>query len=288
MALKKQNHEVVEFDRHHGFDLLKESDIKRALPGCQAVIHLAAALDESLSESKLMEVNYVGTRSLLEEAARQKVKKFIFLSSVGVMGDIPGMVDETAPYNPKTGYERSKAEAEKLVLDFKPVFSVVVLRSALVYGPNSYWQGIVKLVKKDFPIIGSGENKFQLVHVDDLVSAITFLLPDKKGDGEVFIVAEDNPKTLNEVYASIQKELGTTKPIKHLPFLLGKSLSYFMALKRALGGGKTLLLPAYIDRLVRVRHYNTGKLKALGWKPEFSLERGLKETIQALKKEGVI
>jgi nucleoside-diphosphate-sugar epimerase len=285
-ALKGLKHEVVAFDRHHGFDLLKEEDIKQALKGCQAVIHLAAALDESLSESQLMKVNFEGTRFLLEEASRQKIKKFFFLSSVGVMGDISGRVDETAPRKPKTGYEKSKAAAEKLVLEFKNVFSVVVLRSALVYGPNTYWRGIVKLVRKGFPVIGSGENMFQLVHVNDLVSAITFLLPAKKGGGEIFIVAEDNPKTLNQVYAAIQQELGTTKPIKHMPLFLGKLLALFMAFKKSLLGGKTLLLPEYIERLVRVRHYNTAKLKELGWKPQYTLEKGLKETVQALKKEG--
>ena len=287
-ALKKKGHQVVPFDRSHGLDVTKARDVKKALQGCQGVIHLAAALDETLGKKKLYEVNFLGTRNLLEEAARQKVKRFVFLSTVGVMGDFKGQADETFPYNPKTAYEMTKAEAEQLVLEFQPVFPVIVLRSAMVYGPNSYWTSIIKLIKQGFPVIGKGKNKFQMIYVDDVVSALVFLLERKRAEGQTFIAAEDHPQDLNGVYRTVHRELGVKGKVKHLSLFLGRALANIMAWKTKISGKKTILLPAHVNRLIRVRHYNTTEIKKLGWKPKVSLEQGMKATVKALKAEGVV
>ena len=61
-----------------------------------------------------------------------------------------------------------------------------------------------------------------------------------------------------------------------------------MARKCPFTGKKTIFLPAHVNRLIRVRHYNTSEIKKLGWKPKISLEQGKKETVKALKAAGEI
>jgi nucleoside-diphosphate-sugar epimerase len=283
--LKKLRHFVKEFDLELGNDLLKAGQVREAVKGVDAVIHLAAIIDESTSKKKLFEVNVKGTEILLEESAKAKVKKFIYLSTVGVMGEVSEKANELTPFNPKTNYEQSKAEAEKKVNEFQELIPIVVLRSALVLGPNKYWAEITKLIQKNFPIIGSGENTFQIVYFKDLINAIAFILSRREIENETFIVAEEKGKTLKEVYGLFQKELGLKGEIKTVSVLSAKMLALG---KKIFGESKSLLKKEYIERLVRERNYDVSKLLGEGWKPFYPTDRAVKETVRELKEKKII
>ncbi|MFH1545160.1 MAG: NAD-dependent epimerase/dehydratase family protein [archaeon] len=274
--LTKKNYFVKEFDLELGQDLLNEEEVRKAVNGIDVVIHLAALVDETAGKENLFRVNVKGTENLLEESAKAGVRRFIFLSTVGVMGDIKEKVNEEAAFNPKTDYEKSKAEAERKVNEFQEMIPVTILRSALVIGPNKYWKEIINLVEKGFPLIGNGKNKFQLVYYKDLVGAILFLLKRSQTENETFIVAEEEGKSLGEVYELIQKELGIKKEIKSVSPLKAKIMSKLVK-------GKTPLLnSAYIDRLVRIRDYNTNKFNSLGWNAFVPTTAAIRETIREL------
>ncbi|MBU1120688.1 NAD-dependent epimerase/dehydratase family protein [Candidatus Micrarchaeota archaeon] len=274
--LTKKNYFVKEFDLELGQDLLNEEEVRKAVNGIDVVIHLAALVDETAGKENLFRVNVKGTENLLEESAKAGVRRFIFLSTVGVMGDIKEKVNEEAAFNPKTDYEKSKAEAERKVNEFQEMIPVTILRSALVIGPNKYWKEIINLVEKGFPLIGNGKNKFQLVYYKDLVGAILFLLKRSQTENETFIVAEEEGKSLGEVYELIQKELGIKKEIKSISPLKAKIMSKLVK-------GKTPLLnSAYIDRLVRIRDYNTNKFNSLGWNAFVPTTAAIRETIREL------
>ena len=155
-------------------NVLDPSALKQAFSGVEAVVHLASQVDEDAKD--LWEVNVKGTENCLEAAEQNNVSQFIYLSTVGVYGSTPGMKDEDTTPHPETGYERSKAEAEKKVLGYQEVFHVTILRPALVVGNNEYWNGTIRTVKKGFPLIGSGRNRFQLVCLEDVVEAVRFCI----------------------------------------------------------------------------------------------------------------
>lgn len=276
-----KGHEVKVFDIADRQNITDSGAVEKALRGVDVVYHLAAELDENSPD--LFKVNIEGTRNVLEASAKQRIKRFIFLSSCGVMGDIKGKVNESAPLNPKTAYEKSKAEAEKLVLSYQEVLPVIVVRSALVYGPNKYCADIINFVKKDFPLIGGGKNKFQMIYVKDLVEALAFLL--NNGEiGEIYIVAEEKASTLKEIHSEIAKQLGVK--------MSGKKISVFtakiFATLQSIFGKKSVVTVAHIDRLVRERNYSIEKINSLGWKPKYSLEEGLLETIAELRTRKLI
>ena len=286
--LRDAGHSVEEFDLEYCKDILDAEQVENACKGKEAVVHLAAALDETLPYEKLSAINVKGTENALEAAAKNSVKRFVFASSVGVMGNISGIVDESATYNPETAYEKTKAEAEKLVLSYQEVMPVTILRFAMLYGTNSYWKQIIKQIKRGFPIIGSGKNKFQLLYVKDAANAIRFVLKNEAAINEIYIVAEKHASTLQEVYEEIARLLNVNAPKKHLQVWQATLLAYLLLIKAKLSGKKTIIIPAHINRLVRERAYNTSKITRLGWHAKYSLQEGMKETIEKLKSRGEI
>ena len=284
IALKKTGFEVREFDLSLGNDLSDEKQCEEAAKGNEIVFHLAAVLDE---ESPLLhKVNVEGTKNILEASAKARVKQFVFLSSVGVHGKAKSIVSEESPLMPETAYEKTKAEAEKIVLEFQETMFVTIIRSALILGANNYWKSIVHLVEKNFPLPGKADNIFQTIFIRDLVSAILFCANNRNCFGETFIVANSEKKTLKEICMEIKKILGLKGEIKTIPIGIAKIIAYLNLIKNKLTGKKSLLEPAYINRVLHERNYNVSKIAKAGWQPRYSTENALKETVQEIKAGG--
>jgi len=280
--LNQRNYEVKEFDLESGQNLLNEKQVREAVKGCDIIIHLAAIISDEFPKEKIFSVNVKGTESLLEASAKEKIKKFIFLSTAGVYSPVKGKANEKSGLRPQTNYEKSKVEAEGLVNRYQEIFPVIILRPALVLGPNIYWKQIISVIKKDFPLIGEGKNKFQVIYWKDLVQAIVFCLKEEKTENEAFNVAEENPKTLREIIEFIRKELGMKGKIKTIPAWLGTIIAYFYITINLFSKKKGLLIPAHIKRLTKERFYDSSKLMKLGWKPKYGTEEALLETIKEL------
>lgn len=276
-ALKKKGHEVREFDIALGNNLLDKAQCTQACKGMNAVYHLAAVLDEKADT--LLEVNIKGTENILEAAARQRCGQFIFLSTAGVNAGVKGKVSEKSRFTPQTRYEKSKAEAEKLVWNSQEMVPITIIRSALVLGPNRYWEQIVNLVRKGFPIVGNGKQAWQTVFVDDLVDALVFVLGKRECLGETILVAEKERHSLLDLYSAIQYELGINAKIRTMP----KWLAKLMALLLRLRGKKSIVTWAHIDRLARERLYDTRKIESLGWKPRTGMKEAVRKTVEGLR-----
>ncbi|MDO8647186.1 MAG: NAD(P)-dependent oxidoreductase [Candidatus Diapherotrites archaeon] len=283
--LRKRNAEVVEFDKSKGKDILNIDQLEQNCKGCDAIIHLAALLDEKAPMKELRKINVEGTKNALEVAARQKVKKFILQSTTGVYGDFQGQASEETQKKPSTNYEISKSEAEEIALEFQEMIPITIARSALVLGPNDYWKQIIDVIKKDFPIIGSGKNKWQIIYYKDLVNALIFLLYSKDSEFETFNIAEDpeKAKSLNELVELIKKEIGIEKKTRHVPVILGFLMLSLKSIVDKLKRKKSVISPEYIKRLLKNRNYSIAKIQKIGWKPKYSTEEAVKETIKALQ-----
>ncbi len=274
--LRNAGYKVRGFDKALGQDVTKRADCERALRGIDVVYHLAAVLDER--SPLLQAVNVHGTENMLEAAAREHCKQFIYLSTAGVHAGCRGQVNEGSAFKPKTPYEKSKADAERKVHEFLEMLPITVIRSALVFGPNRHWEQIVGLVRKGFPLIGSGRQAWQTVYVDDLLEALQFVLLKQACFGETFIVAEQEKHSLRELYAEIQRALGMEVRVKTVPKILAK-------IGIALKGNKGIVSSEHIERLARERNYDTGKINALGWKARTGMREAVRETVVELEKD---
>jgi len=276
-ALRERGHSVREFDLDNGQDILKLADCEKAVKGLDLIVHGAAILDEN--SPILWQVNVNGTENLIKAASEAKVDRFIHLSTAGVHGNQHGKLTEKSAVQPVTAYEKSKAAAEKIVEDYQEMIESTIIRPAIVLGANAYWKKIVRLMQKDFPLIGSGANKWQTVYIDDLVSAIVFCAEHDKTAGETFIVAEEKALSLEWLCVELKKELGLEPKIWKIPFWLGKILAYLYIIVSP----KSLVSPAHLERLKRNRNYSISKIKRFGWKPKFTTEQGIKRIVKELR-----
>jgi len=270
-------HEVKGFDKETGGDITNKTQCEKACQGMDAVYHLAAVLDE---KSKILEqVNINGTENILEAAAKARCSQFIYLSTVGIHGNYEGIIDEQSPIMPATRYEKSKAEAEKTVNEFREMIPTTIIRSALVFGPNQYWKKIITMVKKGFPIIGGGKQVWQTIYADDLADALAFVLGKEECIDETFVVAEQEKHTLHELYKEIQAATGTTNEIK----TMSKCKATILATLLSFSGKKSIISKEHIQRLTRQRDYNTAKINALGWKAKTKMKQAAEKTVKSLQ-----
>ncbi|MCH7902255.1 NAD-dependent epimerase/dehydratase family protein [archaeon] len=261
--LEEKRFQVFE-GNHDNCDVLNKRQLENAFKGADIVVHLAAKLDEHALD--MFDVNVKGTENVLDAASKAGVKQFIFLSSIALFGETPGLKNEESPVNPGTRYEKSKAEAEAKVLSYQEELPVTILRPAIIVGDNSYWKKIIGIIKKGFPLIGDGKNKWQLVCVSDVVDSILFSMNNENCIGETFIVAEKTPMSLRELAIFIREESGIKKPIKQIPLWLGQLVAFFNGFLKIV----PLLEPAYLKRMNRDRHYSIKKFEKIGWKPKSS------------------
>lgn len=282
-TLKKKKHTVVEFSRSSGGDILNPAAINTSMKNIDIVIHAAAEIDETKPQEELFQTNVQGTKNILTAAEKNKVQQFIYLSTVGVYGNTREKLNEESPIQPLTPYEKSKAEAEKAVFEYQEVFPVTIVRPALVLGPNKYWKSIFKVVEKGFPLIGTGENAWQMVYVKDLVEFIAKCVGNEDAYGETFICAEKETHSLREVVDMISDAQGK-KHVGSIPGFLGMGLSYIFLIQSKLTGKKNILIPAHVKRLFKHREYDISKAIRLGWMPRYSTKEAIQETQKELTK----
>jgi dihydroflavonol-4-reductase len=122
-------------------DIRDASAVRAATEGCCAVVHAAGKFRFWGREDDFFAVNLEGTRNVLEAARQAGVEKFIYISTIAVIGaPTPGtVIDETAPPFPQDSYQRSKLEAERLTLRYHQEhgLSALILRPGAFYGPGS-------------------------------------------------------------------------------------------------------------------------------------------------------
>ena len=151
------------------------------LQGIDVVYNVAAVYrKDGVPEQYFFRVNADGAERLLRAALQAGVRRFVHLSTVGVLGDVRTVpASEASPYNPSDYYQRSKAEGERRALAFFAERGLpgVVIRPTAIYGPGDtrflkLFRGIDKGL---FWMLGSGEVFYHLIYVLDSVRKLTHL-----------------------------------------------------------------------------------------------------------------
>jgi nucleoside-diphosphate-sugar epimerase len=186
-------------------DIMDKAQIAQAIAGGTCVIHCAKGSEESITQ---------GTRNMLEAALRQKVRRFIHLSTAEVYGNPGGEIDEMFPYQ-YTGspYGDSKIEAEKLCWDYYGKgLPVAVIRPSIVYGPFSKTWTVeiaLKLRSGNWGIFKDhGDGVCNLIYIADLVSAIMLAARDESAIGQAFNLNGPETPTWNEYFQRFNAALG--------------------------------------------------------------------------------
>jgi len=216
-------------------------------------------------------VNVDGALNLARQAATAGVKRFIFISSIGVNGNI-----NTRPFtegdtpNPAELYAQSKWEAEQGLWEIQREtgMELVIIRPPLVYGPNApgNFGSLMRWVEKGVPLpLGAIHNQRSLVALDNLVDLI--------------IACIDHPAAANQVFlAGDGQDLSTTELLRGVARAMGKSSRLIPVPSSLLMLGATLLgKKAVAQRLLGSLRVDISKARnVLGWEPPISVEEGLR------------
>ncbi len=263
-------------------DVRSIDDLSACFGKFDVVYHLAACLNED--DPAMWSINVNGTKNVANLCKKNRVKQLVFMSSSGVLGETRVPAKEDFPYNPKTRYEKSKMECEKIVISSGVPYTII--RTTIIIGPNIVWAKIFEAARRGYPIIGSGKNYFHLVYIDDVVRFLAISRSSKKALNNVFHVASKDIQTYNDVYSMICQEMGCAMTKKHIPLHLAYAMAYFHRMKRKLQGRQPsiTMMRSSIDRLVRNRVISIDKAnKLLGFEPQYSTQQALHETIGCMR-----
>jgi nucleoside-diphosphate-sugar epimerase len=233
----------------------------------QCVIHLAAEIASQRSARRIESVNVHGTRRLLEACAASSQPRFIFASTV-VTGEARGaLLDEQARLPVQTAYGRSKQHGEQLVRDSG--LESAIVRPSHIYGPGGWFaQEFVKRLKQPgrFAVVGRGENLWDVVHVQDVASAMVDVTERAPG-GSLYHVADDEPVSFYEFVALAARALGVGPP-RRVPAAVAR-----------LAAGRDAVLA-----VTRSARSSNARLKReLDWSPRYPTAReGVPQAVTAL------
>ena len=258
------------------------TDWINALTGVSCVVHLAARVHimrDSASDpvAEFRRVNTEGTLHLARQAAEAGVRRFIFLSTIGVNGNstLHGKVfaptDTPSPHDP---YSLSKYEAENGLHSVAQStgMEVVIIRPPLVYGANApgNFGKLTRLVAKSLPLpLGSINNRRSLVGIDNLVDFIVMCLEHPDAANETFMVSDGEDLSTPDLIRRMARAMN--RPVRLLPVPMW-----------ALQAGALLLGKGdAVQRLCGNLQVDISKSRTLlGWNPPNSVDEGLRLAVK--------
>lgn len=280
-------------------DVLDGESLDKTLESVDVVYHLAAVVPPRLWRvpSKIVwNVNCQGTHNLLEACRRHEVQKFIYASTIGVTGYIDeGRIDETYPYNPKGLYEKTKCEAEKIVVKYHEEYGIptTIIRIPAVYGPGLV-HGMVEafqaIQSHRFRFIGTGESLIHLIYIEDLIEAMLLVGTQDSIRGGIYIVGMNDPVTWKEYVNTIANVMGVEPPKEHLPVWLARVLGFcFETVLRVFYKDEPFLVRYRVDWTTKNSAFDVSKAKKeLSFEAKTGLKEGVEKTINWYRKEGYL
>ncbi len=254
----------------------------KALEGVDCVVHLAGRAHQLRdSSSDPLESFRAANCKLSEELAAQAIKagvrRFVFISSIGVNGaaTLPGRpFTEDSASAPHSAYARSKHEAEVALqaLTAGNSMELVIIRPPLVYGPGApgNFASLMEWVSKGIPLpLGATHNRRSLVGVDNLVDLIIRCIDHPKASNQLFLVSDG-------------EDLSTTQLLREVAEVMGRS-GFMLPIPTSLlrlaasAVGKKAMAQSLLDSL----QVDISKARELlGWVPPVSVKEGLKRCVR--------
>ena len=260
--------------------LAADTDWTSALAGIDSVVHAAArvhVMRESATDplAAFRRVNVEGTLNLARQAAKAGVRRFVFISSIKVNGEVtePGRPfhadDEPAPQD-DYGVSKLEAEVGLRALAEATGMEVVIIRPVLVYGPGvrANFQALLRLVNNGVPLpFGKTANRRSLVALDNLADLVCTCLEHPAAANQTFLVSDGEAVSTAGLVRAMATALGKK------PRLLDVPLPWMSRVAQALGQG------AVTQRLFDSLEVDIDKNRQLlGWQPTTRMADALAAT----------
>ncbi len=253
-------------------DLLDLEFLKRSFDGAESVIHLAANADVRFGTDhprKDLEQNTLGTFNVLEAMRANGIERIVFSSTGSVYGEaavIP--TPEDAPFPVQTSlYGASKLAGEGLMAAYCEGFGMqaLIFRFVSILGER-YTHGHVfdfyAQLRRDprrLRVLGNGRQRKSYLHVQDCIDAILLAMKKTQQRVSIFNLGVDAYCELNDSIGWICRTLGVSP-----------ELEYSGGDRGWIGDNPFIFL-------------DTAKIRALGWRPNHSIEEGVVKTVEFLR-----
>ena len=250
-----------------------------ALEDVQAVVHLAARVHvlHDLARdprSEFMRVNAEGTAALVRAAAAAGVRRFVYVSTVHVLGKetVEAPFQASSPPNPQGAYAESKLAGEVAARSAAgSKLQVVVIRPPLVYGPGvrANFLRLLHWVETGWPLpLGSVQNRRSLVNVWNLCDLLVKLIEHPAAADRVWLVSDGVDLSTPELVRRIAEAMARRPRLLPVPVALLRVLGRFTGLQNQIA---QLCNSLAVDA--------TPAREQLGWSPPVALSAALDSTV---------
>jgi nucleoside-diphosphate-sugar epimerase len=266
-------------------DLGATTSLTAALENVTAVVHLAARvhmMNDGATDplKEFRRVNVEGTEALASAAAKQGVRRMIFVSSVKVNGELTSGTpfSEADRPDPQDPYAVSKCEAEEALrsIGVKTGLEIVIVRPPLVYGPGvrANFLRLTSLAARGIPIpLPNIGNRRSLIGVDNLADFLVRCVSHPEAADETFMVSDGEDVSTRELVVRLAQALGRSARFLPVP-------EFALRLAARLAGKE-----AALNRLLGSLVVDSGKARQeLGWMPPVALDSGLAATARWYQK----
>ena len=266
-------------------DLALQTHWPAALDGVDTIVHAAARVhiinDRSAKSIHEFErVNVTPTLQLARHAAAIGVRRFVFLSSIGVNGvqtDIGTAFSESDKPNPHNAYALSKLKAERGLLEISAQtgLDVVIIRPPLVYGPGvrANFAALMHAVQAGWPLpLGAVHNQRSLVALDNLVDFVLACVAHPNAANQTFLVSDGDDVSSPELVRGLARAAGRSARLLPVP------AGVLWALAGAVGKRE------FMQRLCGSLRVDISKAhQMLDWTPKISLDEGLRRAVAGMQ-----
>jgi dihydroflavonol-4-reductase len=274
--------------------LTSPDDVKNAAEGCGAIYHLAAAFRSvAHSDEYYWRVNVGGTLNVLAAARAHGCERLVHCSTGGVHGHIEHPpADETYRFKPGDVYQRTKLEAELAAAAAgKEGLPVSIVRPGAIYGEGDmrFLRLFRAIQQHRFAMVGSGNTRLHMVHVDDMVRGLMLAGSHPNAAGETFIIAGSEAPTLNEIANAVADAMGVRRPILHVPVWPVYAAAVLCETVCVRLGVEPILHRRRIGFFTHHREFDISKARRLiAYEPRTTLREGVYRTARWYAQAGLI
>lgn len=276
--------------------LAQERSCVAALQGCDTVYHVAAAMGGGAAV--LFTTNVIATRQLAALAIRERVRRFVLVSSLGVYGtdDLRrgDTLDESCPLDPhphlRDPYSYSKIAQEQAAWEARAEgLPLVVVRPGVIYGPGRGCMSsrLGLQLGPNLLLKMGGRQRLPYTFVDNCAKGIALAGTVAGVEGQAFNLIDTDELTAHSLVRSIRREVRRMRVLP-VPHLMISPLSGMCEWYHRWSNGQ---LPAVLTRYKsgvqwkRLRYSNKKAVERLGWRPEVSLRDGLCVTFAWMREQ---
>lgn len=278
-------------------ELSDSQSLRTALQDVSTVYHCAARLGDWGPWQVFEEGIVLTTRPLVEACQEQPIERLVHVSSIAAYGHPRGREpwNEEQPLAQNLWYWDYYAKAKMLSEQIAHGLGerVVVVRPTWIYGPGdrTILPRIIQALRAGtVKILGRGDNRLNLLHVDDVADGVVRAGTSERAAGRVYNLCSSGELTQQEFYGLLCEQLQLPPVTQRVPVRLAHAFGFICeALGRASGQSNPPRVTRHgMSLLLRPTCFcATAAQQDLQWQPRVAAAQGLRETVRWLQAEGL-